>query len=197
MEGEARALCAVHPERPADAGICSRCGTYLCTECRVPGSEPPLCVDCEKRESNATLVRQVPALGIVTVIHGGLVLLLGLFLLIYGVSLAVSFSSMPEPAPIDPNLPSAGVFEGIMTWTMLGLGLLHGLVGALQLVAGFYVRTFRRRALGVVALLLGVLTVFGCYCGPTAIALIVWGLIVLLSGPVGDRFAQIRRSSLA
>ncbi|WNG24043.1 hypothetical protein F0U62_08415 [Cystobacter fuscus] len=27
------ALCATHPESPAD-GICSRCGTFLCERCR-------------------------------------------------------------------------------------------------------------------------------------------------------------------
>jgi hypothetical protein len=195
VEPETRALCAVHPERAADAGICSRCGTFLCAECRAPGTEPAVCVECEKRASKAGLVRQVPALGITMMVHGGLVLLLGIFLLVYGVSLAVSFGSMPEPAPIDPSAPGPQMMEGIMTWTMLGLGVVHALVGVLQLVAGFYVRASRGRVLGIVALLLGILTVFGCYCGPTALALIVWGLIVLLSGPVGDRFAQIRRSS--
>lgn len=197
MQAEPRALCAVHPDRAADAGTCSRCGSFLCAECRVPGSDPPLCVECEKRASSTPLVRQVPILGIATMVHGGLVLLAGLFMLVYGISLAVSFSSMPEPVPIDPDAPRPEMIEGIMTWTMLALGAAHTTVGGLQLFAGFRVRGFRGRIVAIVSFLLGVLTVFGCYCAPSSLGLLVWGLIVLLHGPVAARFAQVRRAPRA
>jgi hypothetical protein len=38
--------CAFHEQRPADAGACSRCGTFLCTTCRSPSTSRVLCDAC-------------------------------------------------------------------------------------------------------------------------------------------------------
>jgi hypothetical protein len=41
------ALCATHPESPAD-GTCSRCGTFLCERCRKWQAQRMLCLRCHK-----------------------------------------------------------------------------------------------------------------------------------------------------
>jgi hypothetical protein len=61
--------------------------------------------------------------------------------------------------------------------------------GLLQLRAGYRLRSFRSRTLGLVALSAGVATVFGCYCAPTSIALLIWGVVVLANRDVIARFA--------
>lgn len=69
-----------------------------------------------------------------------------------------------------------------------GLAILIGIVGipaaicsVLRIVAGFYNMRFRKRKLGMIALIAGLATVFTGYCAPTSVALAVWGLIVYLN----------------
>ncbi|MCP3100951.1 hypothetical protein LZ198_18930 [Myxococcus sp. K15C18031901] len=45
------ALCPRHPQRAAE-GTCSRCGTFVCEECRQRRSRRTFCVDCSVREAH-------------------------------------------------------------------------------------------------------------------------------------------------
>lgn len=141
-------------------------------------------------------MRHVPALGVVLMVHGALLVLMAGFLGIYGVSLGISFGSMPAPDPsTDPLAPDPRWLEDVMLWTMVVMTLVHGAAGAIQLFAGWRIRTFRSRGVGIAALFAGLGGLIGCYCGLTAIALLVWGLIVLLHSAVAERFAAVRRSA--
>ena len=70
----------------------------------------------------------------------------------------------------------------------------HLIVGALQLWAGWRMRTYRSRGLVIAALIAGLLTLVGCYCLPTSLVLLVWGLVILLDAAVAERFARERRA---
>jgi hypothetical protein len=76
-----------------------------------------------------------------------------------------------------------------------GLVVLFGILAVptaacsvLRIVAGFYNLRFRRRKLGMIALVGGLATVFTGYCAPTSLALAVYGLIVYLNDSVVAAF---------
>ena len=60
--------------------------------------------------------------------------------------------------------------------------------GALHVVAGMMNYLFRGRALGMVAMGLGLLTFFTAYCAPTAIAIAIYGIVVYLNESVIHAF---------
>jgi hypothetical protein len=180
----ADALCAADPERPSVA-TCGRCGSFMCGECRSE-ELPDRCAACASRLEQGRFVSQVPMLGVVMIVHGVLVGGLGLYLLVFGGFFAQSVASAPA-APQDP-------FAGFMVGAISFIGLLHMVPGVLQVWAGLRVRAYRSRGLGFVALGLGLVTVLGCYCSPTSIALLIWGAIVLVHEDVSARFAATRGS---
>ncbi|GAB4216488.1 MAG: hypothetical protein OHK0013_43050 [Sandaracinaceae bacterium] len=188
----AAGLCARHPDRPA-AGRCKRCGDNLCRSCadeRVDG----VCRACVERLSSRGKVPQVEWLAVVTMVHGGLMLAYALLLVVYGVAFGAAFSSVVlQPTP-GRETPPPELFGGIMAGTvgLMALGML--VPGLLQLVAGWYMRQFRYRLLAVVALVSGLVSILGCYCFPTSLALLVWGAIVLFDRDVGQRFEAVRGS---
>jgi hypothetical protein len=72
-----------------------------------------------------------------------------------------------------------------------GLGILMAAVsaptlisGLLRIAAGIFNLRYRRRGLGIAALLFGLVTMMTGYCAPTAIALAVYGLVVYFNEPV-------------
>lgn len=177
------AHCAVHPDQPADAGVCPRCGNFMCTGCVVQGSE--VCATCHARLYYDPITRHLKPLAIVLMVHGGLILLGGMFALAYGAAMAGALPSMSQP--ISAHGPAA-LTGAVLVWALVGEGALHLMVGALQGWAGWRIRQYRSRWLGLTALLAGLLTMLGCYCLPTSVALLVWGLIVLLNPAVVERF---------
>lgn len=179
------ALCAAHPEQPALA-TCARCGSFMCGECRSEAL-PELCAPCASRLEEGRFVSQVPMLGIVMIVHGILVGGLGLYLLVFGGFFAQSVATAPTSSGEDP-------LAGFMVGVIGVIGGLHMIPGVLQVWAGVRIRAYRSRGLALAGLGLGLVTVLGCYCSPTSIALLVWGAIVLLHGDVRGRFAATRGS---
>jgi len=75
--------------------------------------------------------------------------------------------------------------------TFRGLGILLAAIsaptlisGLLRIAAGIFNFRYRRRGLGITALLFGLVTMMTAYCAPTAIALAVYGLVVYFNEPV-------------
>jgi hypothetical protein len=186
MRAEER--CAIHPDAEALA-TCARCGSFMCAECR-DGDLPTHCAACASRLGASRFVHHVPALGIVMMVQGALTLMLGLYLGTFGGFMARSMSEQPA---VDGTLDDAvGTF---LFAAMGGIALLHIVAGVLLGWAGWRVRTFHGRVLAFVALgASAVLSVTGCYCWLTALALSIWGLVVLLDDTVRARFAAVQSS---
>lgn len=176
------ALCAAHTDRAAVA-TCARCGSFMCDACRSEAM-PSLCIPCVHRLEQGRFVSQVPIFAIVMMVHGALMVGVGLIMLISGVVLGVEFLRTSDEA-----LPGDPVMSGFVFGMFGIIALTHVVPGLLQLRAGYRLRSFRSRTLGLVALSAGVATVFGCYCAPTSIALLIWGVVVLANRDVIARFA--------
>ncbi len=179
------ARCAVHPDRSAGE-TCARCGNFMCVECSG-GRTAGQCAACDALARTSRYVAHVATLGVVMMIHGGILTLVALYYLGLGGFLAYGFATEPMPAtPGAEALPMAEIMLGAMG----GVGVLHLAPGLLQLYAGYRVRVFRARGLGIGALLSGLLTTCGCYCMPTSAILAIWGLVVLVDDAVKRRFAD-------
>ena len=61
-------------------------------------------------------------------------------------------------------------------------------VGGLNIAAGIKNLKYRSRTLGIAALCLGIVPVFTCYCAPTAIGILIYGLIIYLNRDVSRAF---------
>ena len=138
------------------------------------------------------MVNHVMALGILMIIQGALNALCG-----FGAA-ALAFvvpALMKAQAgmPGRPGMPPQQM-PPEMEWVMIviygGAGLVLLSTGILVIWGGIRVMKFRSYTLGIVALSSGLLAIFGCYCAPTAIALFIYGLIVLLNPQVKEAFAM-------
>jgi hypothetical protein len=179
-----RGQCARHPERPAKVQ-CSRCGDNLCDGCAAERVEG-VCKSCLELLSNRGKVWQVQWLAVVTMVHGGLLLLWAIGLVVSGLYLGVAMGGVETTQPDAPPPEfMAGVFGGATLFMAFG----QLVPGVLQLAAGWYMLSFRYRPLAIVAFLAGLSSITGCYCLPTSILLAIWGLIVIFDRDVGARFA--------
>ena len=144
-------------------------------------------------------VGQVNVLGILMAIYGVILGLGGLGVGGYGFALPEliaeaqnnpQFQNNPgfQNNPAFQNNPEAEEVMEVMAIGMFvtGGGLL--LSGMFYVFSGISVVKFRRRGLAIVTLSLGLATSLFCYCAPTTIAIAIYGLIVLLDGPVVQAF---------
>jgi hypothetical protein len=65
----------------------------------------------------------------------------------------------------------------IMPIIYLAIGLVVLIAGVLNLIAGIRVLKFRGRTFALVALFANIVPVLTCYCAPTSIGMMVYGLI--------------------
>ncbi|HEY8432839.1 MAG TPA: B-box zinc finger protein [Sandaracinaceae bacterium] len=193
MEEEATGAgerCAVHADRPA-AATCARCGSFMCDECRAPDL-PRCCTACGTRLATGRFVAQIPAFGIALMVHGGITAATGLYYAVFGGFLALEWARVPSE-PSDA-LPIDALFESLFFGVAALMGLVHFVPGALQMWAGWRVRTYRSRRLAILALVAGLVAGIGCYCAPTSIGMLVWGLVILMERDVRERFAAAEGS---
>jgi hypothetical protein len=80
-----------------------------------------------------------------------------------------------------------------MSAIYIGWGVLIAVVGILNGIAGFRIMSLRGRALALVALFTNIVVVMTCYCGPTAIGMMIYGLIVLFQSDVARAFEAVGR----
>jgi hypothetical protein len=136
------------------------------------------------------LVSHVRIVAILMMVQGALEMLLGVFYGVFGVLMA---TVMREGVMEGPGFPAdSGLSPDAFVWLMIavyaGLGLVNFVIGVLHAYAGYRNYQFKSRTLGIIALAAGMLTVVGCYCMPTAIALAIYGLIVYLNASVAVAF---------
>ena len=164
----------------------------MCAECRVSGSEPALCAACLALLDRGKDVRHIRILGILMMIHGGLLAAMGGYYVLFGGFVLDALADIPvvEGDEVSEWLPELLMGTlAIMGLTQLGPGVLQGL-------AGWKLFQYRGLALGWVAALVGLVSVLGCYCAPTGIAqpviieLVLVGLLVFGARQLGPRAAS-------
>lgn len=175
--------CGHHPERDADGGTCQRCGTFVCDECWVIGSEPALCTACLAHLSGGPNIRHVRVAAVLMIVQAVLLGLLGSYYVVFGGFLLDAVSG--EPAATDstalmlPEFVSAGLSL---------IGLTQILIAGLGGFAGWRLFRFQSRVLGIAAAVIGLLSLLGCYCFPSAMLLGPYALWVLTRDDVIARF---------
>ena len=141
------------------------------------------------------LVRQVPVVAILMMVHGVLISLAGLGLLAFAVFMPQMMrSSMRDAMENQQGVEMQESMEQAQMFMLViygGLGSVILVAGGLSIFAGIRNLRYQNRVLGIVALGVGFVTVFTCYCAPTALGLGVYGLIVLLNSDVALAF-QLR-----
>jgi hypothetical protein len=132
----------------------------------------------------------ISIVAILMMVQGGLESLIAVLLLIMGGVMPTIFGAMAAGAPAGPGqAPPPAAVGWIVGGFYFGYGVVILVVGVLNLVAGWRNFWFRGRAMGLVALSLGLVTLLTCYCFPTASALFIYGLIVYLNGQSTRWFA--------
>lgn len=122
------------------------------------------------------MYRQINTVAILMIVHGAIETLLGILLALMG---PMMFGLMK----MSPSGSSAPKEEEIVLMTIIYgvLGVLVMAAGILKIVAGIKNLKYRSRTLGIVALSSAIVSMFTCYCLPTALALAIYGLIVYLN----------------
>lgn len=136
--------------------------------------------------ANPGMIRQVPVVAILSIIQGSLEVLVGLFFVAMGPIVGTVMQNAELQNPNAQPPPEE------MMWFVYGLygamGLMGLLAGAIKIAAGVQNLKYKNRVLGFVAMGSCIASLFTCYCIPTAIALAIYGLIVLCDGGVARAF---------
>lgn len=136
------------------------------------------------------MVAQVKIVALLMIVHGTLVSLMGAVYVKDGLAICVSFWA-PNAGLFAPSGRAAFDLIDILfpIYGVIGLPVLAA--GILNIVAGIRCLRLRGRTLAFVALFSNVVSMFTCYCLPTSVGLMIYGLIVLFHSEVAYAFAQV------
>lgn len=133
-------------------------------------------------------VQQIRVVAILNCVQGGLECLMGLMTGGAGVFVGMMLQAeRNNPGNRNMNGPPDGM-EWIIGGAYLAVGLLILAAGIFRVYAGVRNFGYRNRILGIVSLVCGLVSMFGCYCAPTSIAMLIYGLIVFLNPAVQAAF---------
>ncbi len=138
-------------------------------------------------------VQQIPVIA-------SLLLAQGVLLLLYGLMMggfAIFFTQSDMFLPQDANRPQE--VDEMVGWILpLVYGIMGGVVAILSIfhfVAAYLNFNYKGRTFGIVTMACGLVSSFTCYCAPTAIGLLVYGLIIYFKPAVSHAF-ELRRSGM-
>jgi len=133
------------------------------------------------------VVGQIKIVGILMMVNGAIIAIVG----------ALYAAMGPMMMAIAPPPPAAGGGPPPELFLII-YGVLGGVIlisGAVNVVAGFRVMSMRNRVFGIVALFLNVVSLITCYCAPLAIAMMIYGLVVLFQPDVSQAFDAVARGA--
>jgi hypothetical protein len=138
-------------------------------------------------ELNSSILTQQRVVAILMIIQGAMSVLIGLFYAAAAVLVPTLIAAdLQRQNPNGPNMEQA---QWILVAVYGTMGLCGILPGSLQIYAGIQNLWLRGHMLGVVAIASGALTLGTCYCIPTALALMIYGLIIYLHSTTKRAFA--------
>ena len=129
-------------------------------------------------------VSQQRVVAILLIIHGVMLIGMGIFLLGMAIFLPAQVAANMRQQG-GPKLPNA---EEILLVLYGGMALCGIIPGILQIYAGAMNFVLKKPTLGMVALGCGMLSVGTCYCIPSALALLVYGLVIYTNESVRRAF---------
>jgi hypothetical protein len=132
-------------------------------------------------------VQQIRVVAILNCVQGGLECTAGAGLAGIGIFVGIMIG-MDRGGP-GGNGPPPGV-EWFAGGLYGGLGAVALIAGILRIYAGYQNFRYRKRVLGIVSLICGLGSMIVCYCAPTGIAMLIYGLIVYLNPAVQAAFAM-------
>ena len=145
------------------------------------------------------MVGHVPVVGWLMVVQGVLELVVGTGLIAAAYFLPAQMAPQVQNNPAIQNQGANFTPDQMALFITVvygGMGAISLVLGLLSVFAGYRMTRFRSHTLGIVALCGGFFTIFGgCYCFPTALALGIYGLIVMLGEPVKCAFAMGKRGN--
>lgn len=135
------------------------------------------------------MVAQIKVVAILMIVHGVMLSLCGGYFIFNGIV------AMGMPAPGGPGAPPPGFgpMMDLMGGVMLVIGLLALSSGVLHIAGGARGLVFRNRWLSLAALFSNVAVILTCYCIPTGLAMMVYGLIVLFQSDVAQAYEMVGR----
>jgi hypothetical protein len=146
---------------------------------------------------DAGWVRQVRIFAILNAVQGLLEIPIGL--MTGGIGVLFPVMLQMEEVQKQKGGPEE-VPEGLF-WAMsaiyLAIGIPVLICGALRLVAAYRNYYFQGRTLGIVSICAGAASILTCNCAPTAIGLMVYGLILFLNPAVKIAFEMARQGHTA
>jgi hypothetical protein len=148
-----------------------------------PGAAPPPGSYADVPRSSGP-VKQVKVVAILMIVQGSLECVMGLLCVFIGPFTYAILTEAQKQSPA-PQMP-----PGVLSAIYVALGALMLALGIFRIVSGVRNLKYRGRVLGIVALAAGVLSVFTCYCAPSAIGLLIYGLIIYLNDDVRRAFEQ-------
>jgi len=129
------------------------------------------------------LARQTPIVAVLMMMNGGLLVIYSLYLFGLAFTLSDKIVAQVGNQPDNPALKhlTPHTFGLILQAVFIALGGLTAASGTLGLWAGALNFSHRGRTLGIVALVSGLVSVVTCWCFPSSLALLIYGLIIYLS----------------
>jgi ABC-type branched-subunit amino acid transport system permease subunit len=135
-------------------------------------------------------VKQLPIIGILNIVQASLELVMGIGL----GGVGIFMSAMSNDPKFTEELSKSNLSPQVFTWIYIGIGIAISLLGLMRLVSGIMTLRKRGRVFSLVTSILGLATVFTCYCAPTAIALAVYTLVVLIQPSVIAEYERAKQS---
>jgi hypothetical protein len=134
-------------------------------------------------------VSQVRTVAVLNGVQGALEIPMGLMWIAGGIFVPVMIQMEQQRNANRPPGPPEE-FLWIMTGMYLAFGTLTLVFGGLRIFAAVSNFRYRRRSLGIVSLCCGLVSLLTCYCAPTGLGILIYGLIVLLHPAVKAAFAM-------
>ncbi len=144
--------------------------------------------DSMNQPISRSIVSQVRVIAILLIVHGAILVAASIFYFIFAAIMPTFLANQPQGMPQQPNGPTPQQMSWILVVTYSVMGAAAVIPGLLQLYAGIRNLSLKGRTLGIIALISGCVSVLTCYCAPTSIALLVYGLIIYLNPSAQEAF---------
>lgn len=135
------------------------------------------------------MVPQVSVIGILMIVNGSLQLLMGILYAVLGPVMFSFFSDFNRQVAAPPGQAAQmQQFVTVFSIVYVVLGAIVALAGVLNIAGGISAVRFRSRAFVITALFFNIAPLITCYCLPTSLGLMIWGLIVMFQSDVAHAF---------